>query len=436
MRRWIAGAAAGLGLLLAAPVIAQDSVPSSYAGSRLTTPTTTQSASSSITAVFVRAGAVPGGNFTVDTFVSAPAGLPSGCPGPAESRLVTAVSSGGGNNWNTAAVLNTPCNGTFSFRVVATLDRTLQADDVATLRGNLTVAAPPPEVSGVEAKLSGSTVVVTWREVSNAPPDLTGYVVQRQTPGGDYVTIATLGPSATTYTDQSLPPEGGETVYRVLATRPGPNGDITSAGGGRSNPVDLPVVTTTTTPGDTTGGATDGATAGTGGTSGTGADGGATTGGTTGTTTPTRRGGVATRGRTGIGTRAPRLGLDTGNSSGLLINPPDEGFDEEIDYGDQELAGEEASGDDLLVFDEEGGRGLAVPIGIGAVLFGWGLHLFMLARAARPTVMAVPVDDTYGYGYGYDDPYEDVYGAGHGGSGTYGYSSTYSSSSYYDDDGW
>ena len=54
-----------------------------------------------------------------------------------------------------------------------------------------------------------------------------------------------------------------------------------------------------------------------------------------------------------------------------------------------------------MIYEDDSGRGLAVPVGIGAVLAGWGIHLFFLARAARP--QQAPIDPYYGsvdpYGY-------------------------------------
>jgi hypothetical protein len=426
VRRWIAGAAAGLGLLLAAPVARADGPQ--WNGSRLTTPTAVGSESFVITAQFVRTQTLTGGTLYTTTNFTTPSGLLPQCGAPGTTALSTAWEGAPDkpNAYNTSATHSVECNGTYSFEVVATFKRPLQPDDVKKLPGTITVAAPPPDVETVNHEIQGSSVALSWSPVSNKPADFTGYRIERQDASGTYTTIGTAGPNSTTFTDTSPPPEGGEVVYRVRALRSGPNGDIPSEGGGRES-VDVPVATSTTAPGTdggaTTGGATDGATAG--------ADGGATTGGTSGGTT----GGATStprfstsRGRTGVGTRAPRLGVDSGSGSGLLLEPPDEGFDEEIDYG--ELPGEDGEeAGDLEVFDEGTGRGLAVPIGIGAVLAGWGLHLFFLARAARPVTMAVPVlDETYDL-YDHDDLYDEP--APTSGYGSTGYGSTgYGGSSY------
>ena len=95
------------------------------------------------------------------------------------------------------------------------------------------------------------------------------------------------------------------------------------------------------------------------------------------------------------------------------------------------------------MFDEASGRGLAVPIGIGAVLMGWGLHLFFLARAARPVMAMVPIDPGYDLhdeadhhldGLGNDHGYGSGYGgSGYGAATGYGASGAYSSFSSYDD---
>ena len=455
MRRWIAGAAAGLGLLLAAPIAqGQDSVPAEWAGSRITTPTVVDTDHPVLSAVFVRAWnkSVPGWKFVPTGWFTTPTGLPPECGAPGERPVTMGplTETGEPNAWSTSAVVDAPCNGTYTFKITATLTRPLTPTSSLTLNGRVTVNAPPPEVKNVKAALEGTSVVLTWNAVSDPPPDFSGYRVERQEPSGKYTTIAGLGKSATTFTDASPPPEGGEVVYRVVALREGTNGAV-SSDGGRSNPVNLPVPSSTTVPGATDAGTTDGGTEGTAGTAGTG-DGtteGGTAGETTGgTTRATPR--FTTRAQTGVGTRAPRLGIDSGSRSGLLLEPVDEGFDEEIDYG--QLPGDDESlGDDLLVFDETSGRGLAVPIGIGAVLMGWGLHLFFLARAARPAMMTVPVDDYDAYDpvvddVGYIDPdpgyggtsYGSSYGSSYGGSSsTYGtrYPSydTYDSYDPYDD---
>src|SRR5690606_13028872 len=98
------------------------------------------------------------------------------------------------------------------------------------------------------------------------------------------------------------------------------------------------------------------------------------------------RSGPQPRGHTGVGTRAPRLGQPSQANFPPLLTPDDGGFEEEIDYGDRTLAGEE-SGDELssLFYEEDTGRGMAVPVATGFVLAAWAFHLRFLAKAAKPT---------------------------------------------------
>jgi hypothetical protein len=76
----------------------------------------------------------------------------------------------------------------------------------------------------------------------------------------------------------------------------------------------------------------------------------------------------------------------SGNVPGLLTDP-DSGYKQELDYGDQQLAGGEDDGDGLssFTYEDGGGRGMAVPVATGLVLAAWAFHLRYLARAAKPT---------------------------------------------------
>jgi hypothetical protein len=126
-RRWIAGAAAGLGLLLAAPTARADGPQ--WEGSRNTTPTVVSSESFVITAQFVRSNGFPQGYPIVGTSLTVPSGLPAGCGAPGASTLST-QGTVTGTTANTTAPASVKCNGTYSFEVVATVKRTLQSDDV------------------------------------------------------------------------------------------------------------------------------------------------------------------------------------------------------------------------------------------------------------------------------------------------------------------
>jgi hypothetical protein len=161
---------------------------------------------------------------------------------------------------------------------------------------------------------------------------------------------------------------------------------------------DVPVGTTTSV--TTEGGGTGGGTGGTGGTGGGttgGGTGGATGGGAGGTdggtkvTTPStvKKSGrsfapLSDRGQIGVGTKAPRLGTPSGSNIAAL-QTPDEGFDEELNYGDGTNGGNGEDG--LASIDYEDGavgKGMAVPVATGFVFAAWAFHLRYLARAAKP----------------------------------------------------
>ena len=402
MRRLLAGAAAGLALALAAPqAAAQDSIPATFNGSRETTPDLSGSASPELTARFVRRynpGFPEYEQFSARTWLTTPAGLPAGCPAAGEQELSTSIAPGDEVfSTDTSATGSAPCNGTYAFRIMGIVDRQVIADDVAVVHGTVDVAAPPANVAKAGATFESGSVTITWTPLSSTPPDFLGYRVERRE-GGEWKALTTnLGPNAKSFVDSS-PPSAAEAVYRVRARRSGPRGEVASVGGGTAT-VDLPGSGTgTTVPGDgssTTvpGGGDGGADGGAGGADG-GADGGTGTGadGGSGGSSGDRRGGSSgpqARGRTGIGTKAPRLGTPSQANFPPLLTP-DAGFDEEIDYGDRSLAGEE--GDELssLFYEEDTGRGMAVPVATGFVLAAWAFHFRFLAKAARPLPVAAP----------------------------------------------
>jgi hypothetical protein len=397
VRRLLAGAAAGLALVLVAPQAgAQDSIPPQWTGSKETTPDLTGSSTPELTAHFVRAynpNFPTREQFYARTFFTTPAGLPAGCPAAGERELGdTQIAPGGTDATNTFVTASAPCNGSYAFEIMGVVRNGLGFEDYAVVTGSIDVAAPPANVTGAKANYEGGKVTVTWTPLSSPPPDFVGYRVERRE-GGEWKPLATeLGPSAKSFTD-SAPPDGAEALYRVRARRSGPRGEVLSAGGGTAT-AELPGSSTTTVPGDgssTTvpgggGGADGGADGGTGGADGgTGGGSGGGTGGSGG------RGGTGpqARGRTGIGTKAPRLGTPSQANFPPLLTP-DEGFEEEIDYGDRGLAGEE-EGDELssLFYEEDTGRGMAVPVATGFVLAAWAFHLRFLAKAARPVPVAV-----------------------------------------------
>lgn len=406
MRRLLAGAAT-VGLVLAvalAPATqAQESIPAAYAGSKITTPASVDDTSSpKIEALFVRKFNRSFQNLQVRTWITVPGGLPGGCGSAGEVELPTETGDGTASGQIVSkATASTPCNGTYGIRVEGTLRNNLggAVQDRATLIGQVTVAVKPPAVSGVEAASDGSSINLTWNGVSPEPKDLTGYRIQRQD-GDGWTTLGEVGPNATSYSAGPPPAEGGRITYRVLATRNGPGeDDITCECGGKTTIEVAASGTTTTVPGGG-GGGTGGDGGGTGGgaTGGGGTGGGATGGGDTGGTTggtgggkkPPRGGRTFTalpRGQVGVGTKAPRLGVATGaNVPDLLTG--DEGFDEEIDYGDLGGGEDEEDGLSSFYYEGAGGRGMAIPVATGFVLFAWAVHLRYLARAAKPVPAA------------------------------------------------
>lgn len=406
MKRLLAGAAAaglGLGLALAPAAVAQESIPGPYTGSRITTPAAVATSSPAITAQIVRAYNGNLQTLDIKTFITTPGGLPSGCGSAGEVELRTTVTATSQpNTAASTATASTPCNGTYGIRVQATLRNRLGGSTVdrATLIGSVNVVVPPSAVTGVDSYVEGGAVKISWDPYPSPPSDFTGYLVQVQS-GDSWATVGTIPAGTESFTDSSPPGEGAIT-YRVLARRAGPGDDVTCECGGRTT-VEIPGATTSTTaePGQGGGGGSGG---------GTGEPGGSTSGqtdsdGTGGDTTSTTKAPVASsggrtgggrsfsalpRGQVGVGTKAPRLGTPTGaNIPGLLT--PDEGFDEELDYGDQELgSGDAEDGLSSFYYEGAGGRGMAVPVATGFVLFAWAVHLRYLARAARPATAAVP----------------------------------------------
>jgi hypothetical protein len=382
-RHLLPGAAlVGLGLLLVVPRAQAD--PSDWAGSHMTTPSSTDSPGFTIAAEWHHDGKLK----SVDMWVSSPASSSSGCPSPSEVQLHPNVSPAGGSITYSSADVPAPCNGTYSFRALATATVFLRPDDTFPLSGSIDVAVPPDNVRDADATVSdaGDSIAVTWSPDANPAPDFLGYRVQRKDSSGSYTTIATLTANETHYTDTSAPAAGKEVSYRVLGRRSGPNGhEVTSTGGGTTT-VTVPEATTTTVPGDGTSTSVPGAT--TGGPPGT--AGGTTAGATGGGAKTITKNGPLDKGKTGIGVPAPSLGTSGPADFPVLSDGGEEdpGFDQKIDYGTGDgLAEEGSSGGDGLssAFYEQGsGRGMAIPVATGFVLAAWAFHLRFLARAARP----------------------------------------------------
>ncbi|MDP1818819.1 MAG: fibronectin type III domain-containing protein [Acidimicrobiales bacterium] len=376
--RVLAGfAAVGLGVVLVAPSSHAAENPPAYEGSRVTTPSTTSDPAPMITAEIVRRYNDTVGSLTVETEVTPPAGLAEGCT--TDEKPETVAKAGPQDHTAyTSAPLTVSCNGTYEFLITAEFNPTIGFGDRAEFPGEITVAAPPPPVAGVTHFVGEDRKAsLSWTPAASVSPDFLGYRVERQTADGKYITVKDLPRGEKTFTDPEPIPEGGEVVYRVRGRRAAPTGEVLSESGDRVTAKVGAGSTSTTVPGTPAPGGTDGG-----------------VGGPTGGTTPsTGRGGGSrggprvtgrARGLTGIGVRVPSANSARADFPDLEI--ADEGFDEELPFDDG-LAGEEPSDqDDLasLLYEEEEGRGMAVPVAIGTVMAAWAFHLRFLARAARP----------------------------------------------------
>ncbi len=277
--------------------------------------------------------------------------------------------------------LSIPCNGTYSLIATATTtdNNAFFPSDSASLNRSVSVAAPAPTVTGVSAEGSGRLVAVTWDDMTQVVPDVSGYIVQRETSDGSFENLTDVGATTRSYTDNDLPDEGGDIAYRVLSTRSSPNGQqVSAASSAATTQYDAaPRPTTTTGSSGTTGGSGDG------GTSATPGDG-STSDGTPG----------GTPGGTPSGVSAPRVYSGTFlppllRPATQTLSPPttaDTGFDESLPYEPGSKDAELPRGESLASIDTPGqaGRGLVIPVATALVLAIWAVHLRMLARAARP----------------------------------------------------
>lgn len=275
------------------------------------------------------------------------------------------------------------CNGTYRAAVVALLDdlsgpdgETDPSSDDYTTPAPIpqvdeegepvvhVVAAPPGDVAAVISQVAGRSVRLAWQPPSgygppattctgqtpDAPPDFTGYLVQRESAAGTWTTLPNgevpAGTQCLEHQEAAEVPSGTNVRYRVLAVRAGPNGAVTAAGGSSAITtavVDPPPPSTTST-----------------------------------TARPVRTPGtsrVATGGRGGAGPTPPTDAPTT---------IPDGTYEEELDYGEP---GEEAAvlpddADTFLDFVPSPGPGILVPFAIAECLAVWAFHLRYLARRA------------------------------------------------------
>lgn len=366
------GAAVLTGLLLQ-PLVAQ-AAPADWAGSKLTTPASTTSASPNITALFVRANT--GDRIvTATTGSSAPDGLPEGCANSVQNP--TSVNSEGDRH-TTSATLTTNCNGTYAITVKATLQSCnplfCSLDDSHTLSGSIAVKAPAPSPAATTAAPGPErSVLVGWTPVVAPPPDFLGYRVERVSASGTTVTLATIDDAtASSYTDPNPPAEGGNTTYKVYGRRAGPSGEVSSTASSASTEVEPGPVDTT----DPAGPPGDGGTGGDPGTPGAGD--GATAGG-------------GSSGGRSSSVRSPRVGSSR-NFFPPLLSPPETVTGGAAFSADDREPGEEdpvLPEDALSVGNREAapGRGLAIPVATAMVLAVWAFHLRFLAQVATPELV-------------------------------------------------
>ena len=371
MRRSVAAVAATvLAVLCIAPTAwAGESIPEgNWGGSALVAgPATVESASYTLSGTFQRSF-----NRQVEVTVAAdPAG--TGACAVAPVTLPRA-------NTPRAFDVTVPiaCNGTYTLaaHAVTTEYNEYLGTESATLDRTVVVAAPAPTVTGVQATAAGRAITVSWDDMLDDAPDLTGYVVERKIGAGSHKVLATLDVDEQSFRDSKLPSEGGDATYRLFATRPSPAGELVS---GASDEVATAFVAAPTDPTDTTGS--------TGGTGGTG-DNGGTDGTGAGSTSSGNPGSRATPVRPPSafsGTFLPPLLRPASQTLSTTPTTADTGFDETLPYP----AGEE---DPILPNDAmasiltegQASRGMAIPVATALVLAIWAFHLRMLARAARP----------------------------------------------------
>lgn len=381
MRRILAAAAATVVALIAvAPLAgAAESIPSgSWAGSALAAgPSIVNTSTYQLSGTFRRQI-----DRQVEVTVSAtPAGT-----GACAIKPTTLPAASTPRAFN--VTLTIPCNG--SYTLVATATTTNNSaffpKETATLDRAVAVAAPAPVVTGVTASEGGRSIDLEWDDMRSAAPDLTGYVLERKLGDGDFEELDVLDVDVQTYTDEDLPVEGGDAVYRVFSTRDAPGGPVTSASSDEA---------ATTFEAEPDGGGTGGGDGGSGGGdgSGTGTDGGSggsgsTDGGGTdgGGTSPTVGGSRVAAPRVAFsGTFLPPLL----RPAPLVVAPPttvDTGYEESLPYDLDSAGNPILPGDEMasIYTEEEPGRGMAIPVATALVLALWAIHFRLLARAARP----------------------------------------------------
>src|SRR5439155_26212482 len=105
---------------------------------------------------------------------------------------------------------------------------TLSAIQIAPITPTEAPAAP---TNLLATGISGSKIKLTWTDNADAE---TGYKIERQTAGGDWTEIATVGSNDTTYTDASGLAYLTSYNYRVRATNAIGDSDYTAVATGRT----------------------------------------------------------------------------------------------------------------------------------------------------------------------------------------------------------
>jgi hypothetical protein len=378
----LAGGAAAV-VLTAPAALAGDAISSgSWTGSRLDAgPGTVAVGSYHLSGIFDR-----GVDRQVEVTVSA-------APAGSDACAINALKLPWANTPRTFDVtLAIPCNGTYTLvaTAVTTDDNVFRPHDQASLDRTVTVAAPPPVVTGVDATDDGRIITVTWDDMVAGAPDLSGYIIERQIGTGDFEQLDTVAADTQTYEDSDLPTAGGEATYRLFAVRPSPDGERVSASSDEAATKFASTshsTTNTTTGGDAggTGGSTNpGPTDGLGGT---GPDGQPTSGGGSSSGASHAR---TSAPRTFSGTFLPPLLRPASQAVRPATTPTtaDTGYEDALPYGEREQGedpAESAGGMASIFTNGTPGRGMAIPVATALVLAVWAMHLRMLARAARPT---------------------------------------------------
>lgn len=360
--------------------------PADWSGSHVTMPSPPDgitSSSFSVESLIVRAYSSDTHRVDATSELLPPAEQEAGCT---TSVGPTTVQRLDGDRHRASAPAQLNCNGSYVVRVTARLIQRVtfgggeqEVDRYVLPEHTIHVIAPPPDVTAVAtAPGDDRSVVVGWTPVANPPPDLLGYHIERVSASGETVTIATLDdPDASSYTDEDPPAEGGETTYRVRARRSSPQGEITSARAGEATAQVEPAPVEPEDPGTDPDPDPDGS----GGSSGPGSPGGA--------------GGPSTTAAPRASRRAPFRPPNVGRSSGNVVPPLggtvttlDTGYDDELPFGDRELGDEDPVLPDdefaSMIYEDEAGRGLLIPIATALLLAVWAVHLRYLAAAAKP----------------------------------------------------